>query len=113
MSTNPFDGLAEQVAQHENYGPAVQAAIAAGTPLVLNYHTHAPDSDYCVSICTLIESPIKLLGTDELQELAHIRGFGATEEECIPRSTAFASALRDRLSIDSEFAIYLNGEPTT
>jgi len=112
MSSNPFSSLAEQVAQHANYGPAVQGAIAAGLPLVLNYHTHSAESDYCVSICALIESPIKLLGKDELQELAHIRGFGATEEECIPRSRAFGVALRDRLALEGEFVIYLNGEPT-
>ncbi|MFT5052090.1 MAG: hypothetical protein ACI8QZ_003522 [Chlamydiales bacterium] len=106
-----FENVVQKIIEHSSYGPAVQGAIAQGLPLALNYHTHGPGSGYCVSVCAVVEPLIEFLGKAELEELAHIRGLGQTEEECGPVTDAFAQAICQGLGVERTFQIYLNGAP--
>ena len=67
-----FTDLIQKIADHPRYGPAVQGAVEQGLPLALNCHSHGPESDDCVSICTIVEPVIELIGETQLEELAHI-----------------------------------------
>lgn len=106
-----FESLLQKISEHPTYAKAMDAAVAEGVPLVLNYHTHGPDTGYCISICAWREPVIKLLGEGELEELVHIRGFAKEEADCVPLSTAFGQALSHRYSLKQEPGIYLNGKP--
>ncbi len=106
-----FEGLVQKIAEHPTYGPAVERAVAAQHPLVLNYHTHGPDTGYCISVCALVEPVIRLLGEAELEELAHIRGFGKSEDECRLLTSAFAEAFGARYELAGAPLTYLNGRP--
>jgi len=112
-----FQPLIQKILEHDSYGPAMAEAVEKKAPLVLDYHNHGPDSGYCVSICE--PSPLALeLGRpgsadSGLRELVHIRGFGQTEEQCVPLSGAFGKALEEHYGLDHPPEIYLNGKPLT
>ncbi len=108
-----FESLIQKIVDHEKYRSAMEGAVSRKLPLVLNYHTHTAQDDYCVSICSLTEQPIALLDTGQgsLEELVHIRAFGKTEAECLPLTTALSSALREHYGLDDAPRIYLNGKP--
>lgn len=108
-----FEQLIEQITTHANYGPAMSGAVEAHAPLVLNYHTHGPDSDYCVSIASKAHDPLEFFNRDKpsLTELVHIRGFGSTEEECIPLCTTLGRELLEHYGLIRVPEIYLNNEP--
>ncbi len=106
-----FDLVCDKIDAHPTYGPKLAEAAERGELLVLNYHTHGPGQAYCVSVCAgtppnaVIDLPIPP------EELAHIRGIGATAEECEPRMAAFAVRLIARYGLDREPVIFLDGEP--
>ncbi len=108
-----FEDLVQKIAEHPKYGPAMQGAMAGNAPLVLNYHNHLGESSYCVSICAREHNPVKLLDTSEetLEELAHIRGFGKDEADCLPLTKAFSEALCKHYEIERPPDVYLNGKP--
>lgn len=110
-----FDRVIEKIAEHPTYAEAVSQAAGGGRSLVLNYHTHGPGQDYCVSVCALQGETLDLGGllrlSGELEELAHIRGIGRSEDECGDRMSVFAALLRERYRLGSDPEIYLNGRP--
>ncbi len=107
-----FEGLIRKILLHSKYGPAMQEALAGNVPLVLNYHSHSGESSYCVSICAKLQSPVKLLDTDQetLDELVHIEGFGKSEADCLPLTEALSEALCKHYKIEGPLDIYLNGK---
>lgn len=108
-----FDQLIERIRAHEKYGPAVREAAAAGAAIILNYHTHGGPTGYCVSICRRKLGGLPVLGQPEpLEELAHIRGVGRTEQECVPLMTLFGERLQAHYRLPAPPAIYLNGRPS-
>lgn len=108
-----FAELVQRIADHPRYGPAVEGAVARGDHIVLDYHTHGPDHGYCISICSLQPTLIPGFGTPETEELAHVRGFGQSEDQCVPLTTGLADALRERYGVGTEngLSVYLNGKP--
>lgn len=107
-----FDELIDRIEAHEKYGPAVREAATSGAALILNYHTHGGPAGYCVSICRRKPAGLPVLGQPEpLEELAHIRGVGRTEQECVPLMTLFGERLQARYGLQAPPAIYLNGRP--
>ena len=110
--SSKFEGLLQKIVHHSKYGPAMEEALANNIPLVLNYHNHRGESSYCVSICAELQSPVKLLDTDQatLDELVHIEGFGKNEADCLPLSEALSEALCGYYEIEGPLQIYLNGK---
>ena len=108
-----FESLIQKIEEHPTYRPAMAGAVTARLPLVLNYHTHSAEDDYCVSICSKMDNPIKLLDSGEgnLEELVHIRAFGKTEAECLPLTTSLGRALHEHYGLEDLPEIYLNGKP--
>lgn len=109
-----FSSLIQKITEHETYGPALQKAADEGAQLALNYHRHQGNDRYCVSICTVEMSPIKVLvsETDALQELVHIEGVAESEDEYLPLCVAFSNALCEHYGMAESFELYFNGEPS-
>lgn len=108
-----LEQLMRIIDEHATYGPAMRAAVAEGTPLVLNYHDHGGQGTYCVSICAKHTAALDLLtkGIEDLRELVHVEGFGPNLEECRPRCEALAVVLLDHYDLEKLPEVYLNGEP--
>ena len=108
-----FEHLIELIRAHPRYGPALAHAAAQKQPLVLNYHIHPGAEDYCVSVCARLDSPLAMLdlGGTGLEELAHIRGFGATEEDCGRLTAAFGRELQQAYRLDRTPEPWLQGAP--
>jgi hypothetical protein len=107
-----FDELISRIETHDKYGPAMREAAAAGAAIILNYHTHGGPTGYCVSLCRRKSGGLPVLGQPEpLEELAHIRGVGRTEQECRPLMTLFGDRLRAHYGLSAPPLIYLNGKP--
>lgn len=106
-----FDYVCDKIAAHPNYASKVENAARSGEQLLLNYHTHGPGQDYCVSVCVRNESLAQLGLPAPQEELAHIRGMGKTSEECAPRMGAFAARLEQRYGLKRTPLIFLNGAP--
>ncbi|NOT29062.1 MAG: hypothetical protein HOP15_01295 [Planctomycetes bacterium] len=104
-----FDIVCDRIAAHPSYSVKLEKAAGLDEQLVLNYHTHGPEQDYCASVCvgsnTLVEHGLHAT----LEELAHIRGIGATAEECGPRMAAFAACLVDRYVLKRAPLVLLDG----
>jgi hypothetical protein len=110
-----FDLVLQKIAEHPSYAGNLDAAVRAGEPLVLDYHTHGPEHGYCVSLCAA-EAPVWPIGADEapptnLRELAHIRGIAREASECGPMMRAFSSLLEARFPLSSPPEVYLDGQP--
>lgn len=107
-----FEQLMQLLDRHDRYGPAVREAASRQSTFVLNYHTHGPGQDYCVSICEQVRTALPVFGQAlPLTELAHIRGIGKSEEHCWPLMTALGEELRRHYDLDADPRIYLNGQP--
>jgi hypothetical protein len=106
-----FDLVCDKIAAHPSYSRNLEKAAATGAQLVLNYHTHGPDQDYCASVCV---AELALLAPGQhspLAELAHIRGIGKSAEECGPRMTAFAARLVERYGLEQTPLVFLDDHP--
>ena len=107
-----FETLIEKIEAHPTYGPAIQQAATEQWSLVLDYHNHGDPSAWCVAICTKQDNLIPLLGGPEkLQELAHIRGLGRAEFECLSLMAPLGEELRAHYTLEQNPVIYLNGAP--
>ena len=97
-----FESLIQKVEDHPKYGPAMAEAATGKFPLVLDYHTHTTADDYCVSICSKTESPIKILDSGEgnLEELES--GDAAVLGACM-RMLNYAQ-IRQRETMEAIFA---------
>jgi hypothetical protein len=108
-----MDELIEKIEAHEKYGPALRQAAQAGKPIILDYHTHGPGQDYCLSIKTK-KGGLPVMGQPPaLEELAHVRGIGKTHEEGIPMMGLLAKQMQTHYSLSSPPMIHVNGQPTT
>ena len=107
-----FERLLELIDGHPQYGPAVKQAVADGSEVVLNYHTHGAGQPYCVSIASRPRGLLPVVGQNlPLEELAHIKGIGQTEEQCRPLMSTLGEELMRHYSLDQQPGIYLNGHP--
>lgn len=107
-----FETLIRKIEAHPTYGPAVRQAASEQWPLVLDYHSHGDPSAWCVAICTKQDNLIPLLGGPErLQELAHVRGLGRSEDQCLPLMAPLGRELREHYELEQNPAIYKNGAP--
>jgi hypothetical protein len=106
-----FDLLCDRIAAHASYSGKLAKAAAAGEQLILNYHTHGPGQDYCVSVCIPNVTMAVTEKPTPVEELAHIRGIGATSEECGPRMAAFSARLVDRYALKRKPLVFLDGVP--
>lgn len=108
-----FDLVCDKIAAHPSYSAKVEEAARAGEQFILNYHTHGAGQPYCVSVCTRSETLAQLGLPAPQEELAHIRGIGASREECGSRMSAFAARLVDRYRLEREPVVFLDGVPFT
>ncbi|HEV8112322.1 MAG TPA: hypothetical protein VGR31_06070 [Planctomycetota bacterium] len=106
-----FDYVCDRIAAHPKYAANLESAARAGEQLILNYHTHGPGQDYCVSVCFRNEALARLGLPAPEEELAHIKGIGKTVEECGPRMDAFAARLAERYALKRKPVVFLNGAP--
>jgi hypothetical protein len=106
-----FDYVCDKIAAHPSYSAKVESAARSGEQFLLNYHTHGPGQDYCVSVCVRNETLAQLGLPAPQEELAHIRGMGKTSDECAPRMEAFAARLEQRYGLKRTPLIFLNGAP--
>ena len=108
-----FDLVCDKIAAHPSYSVKVEEAARGGEQLNLNYHTHGPGEPYCVSVSIRNETLAQLGLPAPQEELAHIRGIGASREECGPRMSAFAARLVDRYGLKRKPVVFLDGVPFT
>lgn len=108
-----FDLVCDRIAAHPSYSVKVAEAARAGEALVLNYHTHSAGQAYCASVCAASKALVARGMPAPLEELAHIRGIGATVEECGPRMAAFAARLVERYALEESPVVFLDGVPFT
>lgn len=107
-----IDELIGKIEAHDKYGPAMRQAAAAKKPIILDYHTHGPGQDYCLSIKTK-KGGLPVVGqAPTLEELAHIRGIGKTEAEGIPMMGLLGGLLQAHYQLVSLPLLYMNGKPT-
>lgn len=104
-----FDLVCDRIAAHPSYSVKLEQAADGNEQLILNYHTHGPEQGYCVSVC--VASQARIESQTPPEELAHIRGIGASAEECGPRMAAFAARLVDRYGLEQIPRVFLDGVP--
>jgi len=106
-----MERILDKLAEHPTYGPAVKTSHARGDQWILNYHSHGAGQPFCVSLCWRAEK-LAIFGLPApLEELAHIRSFGQTAEQCVPMSKAFGECLLERYPGAKEPLIFFQGEP--
>ena len=106
-----FERILDKLQEHPTYSRAVKESHARGERWILNYHSHGEGQPFCVSICTRAEK-LAIFGLPApLEELAHIRAFGQSAEQCEPLSKAFGKCLLARYPGAQEPLIFLQGEP--
>ena len=106
-----FDLVCDKIDAHSTYSVKLREAASSGQQLLLNYHTHGPGQAYCVSVCVASKTSAEVGPPDLQEELAHIRGIGATAEDCEPRMAAFAARLVARYGLERMPVVFLDGNP--
>jgi len=106
-----FDLVCDKIAAHPSYSVKLEQAAGANAQLILNYHTHGPEQDYCASVGVASTALVEHGSQMHLDELAHIRGIGASAEECGPRMAAFAARLVERYGLKRAPLVFLDGLP--
>jgi hypothetical protein len=106
-----FDLVCDRIAAHPSYSAKIERAAGTGQQLILNYHTHGPEQAYCASVCVRDTALAERGLPAPLEELAHIRGIGATAEECGPRMAALAERLVERYELKRMPLVFLDGVP--
>jgi hypothetical protein len=106
-----IERILDKLQEHPTYGRAVETSHARGDQWVLNYHSHGAGQPFCISLCWRAEK-LAIFGLPApLEELAHIRAFGQTAEQCLPMSLAFGEALLERYPGAKQPLIFFQGEP--
>ena len=106
-----FERILDKLQEHPTYSRAVHESHARGERWILNYHSHGEGQPFCVSICTRAEK-LAIFGLPApLEELAHIRAFGQSAEQCELLSKAFGKCLLARYPGAQEPLIFFQGEP--
>ncbi len=106
-----FERILDKLGEHPTYSKAVRESHARGDRWILNYHSHGAGQPFCVSIC-FREEKLAVFGlVAPLEELAHIRGFGQSAEQCVPMSKAFGECLVARYPGAQEPLVFFQGEP--
>lgn len=106
-----FELVCDKIAAHPSYSVNLAKAADANEQLILNYHTHGPEQAYCASVCVGTKALVEHGLPTPLEELAHIRGIGASAEECGPRMAAFAARLVHRYGLTRAPLFFLDGLP--
>ena len=91
-----INSILDQVRIHPQYNQSIEDAVSADLEISLNYHTHPDEDHYCVSF---LSEKIDLLTLTENKksfvELAHIRGIGKSEDDCIPLMSYLGKKLKE------------------
>ncbi len=113
LDNTMFEKLIQMIEEHPTYASALEGAIARELPIVLNYHTHAGEGSYCVSICTKAGFPVAFFEDMEgtLEELVHVRGFGKDREQCIPLLSVLGKELRAHFKLTADPEFWLDNKP--
>lgn len=106
-----IEHILDKLEEHAGYGPAMKASHARGDRWILNYHSHGAGQPFCISICWRQEKLAVFGLPAPLEELAHIRAFGQTAEQCVPMSKTFGEHLLERYPGAREPLIFFQGEP--
>ena len=106
-----FERILDKLQEHPSYSKAVADSHKRGDRWILNYHSHGEGQPYCVSICWRAEKLAVFGLPAPLEELAHIRAFGQTDDQCVPLSQAFGEMLTERYPGAQEPLIFFQGEP--
>ena len=105
-----INSILDQVKIHPQYNQSIEDAVSSDLEISLNYHTHPDEDSYCVSI---LSDKIDLLTLTENKksfvELAHIRGIGKSEEDCIPLMSYLGKRLKEVYLLKKLPDVYLNG----
>ena len=105
-----INAILDQVKIHPQYNKSIEDAVSSDLEISLNYHTHPDEDPYCVSI---LSEKIDLLTLTENKksfvELAHIRGIGKSEEDCIPLMSYLGKKLKEVYLLKKLPDVYLNG----
>ena len=104
-----INSILDQVKIHPQYNQSIEDAVSSDLDISLNYHTHPDEDSYCVSI---LSEKIDLLSLSENKqsfvEMAHIRGIGKSEEDCIPLMTYLGKKLKEVYLLTKLPDVYLN-----
>ena len=105
-----INSILDQVKVHPQYNKSIEDAVSSDLEISLNYHTHPDEVSYCVSI---LSEKIDLLNLTENKksfvELAHIRGIGKSEDDCIPLMSYLGKKLKEVYLLKKLPSVYLNG----
>ena len=105
-----INSILDQVKIHPQYNKSIEDAVSSDLEISLNYHTHPDEDPYCVSI---LSEKIDLLTLTENKksfvELAHIRGIGKAEEDCIPLMSYLGKKLKEVYLLKKLPDVYLKG----
>jgi len=105
-----INSILDKVKIHPEYNKSIEDAVSSHLDISLNYHTHPDEDSYCVSI---LSEKIDLLTLSENKqsfiELAHIRGIGKSEEDCIPLMSYLGKKLKEVYLLKKLPDVYLNG----
>jgi len=105
-----INSILDQIKIHPQYNTSIKEAVSSDLDISLNYHTHPNEDSYCVSI---LSEKIDLLTLTENKqsfvELAHIRGIGNSEEDCIPLMSYLGKKLKEVYILKKLPDVYMNG----
>ncbi len=106
-----MDELIGKIEAHPKYGPAIRQAAQSGRRIVFDYHSHGPGQPFCLSI-RVSKGSLMILGQAPVsEELAHIKGFGAAQDEGTPLMTVLAQQMRIHYELKELPMQLINGEP--
>ena len=96
--------------EHPKYHKNIKDAAESQQSIILNYHIHAGESQYCVSI---LSKSIKHLDMEDekstFKELAHIKGISDLEELFVPLMSYFGEKLKSIYHLTRLPDLYING----
>ena len=105
-----INSIIDKLKIHPQYNRSIEDAVSSDLDISLNYHTHPDEDSYCVSILSeKIDLVIFSENKQSFVEMAHIRGIGKSEEDCIPLMTYLGKKLKEVYILKKLPDVYLNG----
>ena len=100
----------QMLEDHPKYSKNIRDAAESQQSIILNYHIHAGESKYCVSI---LSKSIKHLDMEDkkstFKELAHIKGISDLESLFLPLMSYLGEKLKSIYHLTRLPDLYLNG----
>ena len=105
-----INSIIDKLKIHPQYNRSIEDAVSSDLDISLNYHTHPDEDSYCVSILSeKIDLVVLSENKQSFVEMAHIRGIGKSEEDCIPLMTYLGKKLKEVYIFKKLPDVYLNG----